>query len=107
MATVARTGFSTTLTTIAAGLPLVFIPIAADMFDNARRCVAVGAAVSIQPDERTPEAILAAVQTVLDQPTYRRNAEHLRDEMAALPGPEYAVELLERLARDKQPILAG
>ena len=30
-----------------------------------------------------------------------------RDEMAALPGPEYAVELLERLAVEKQPLLTG
>lgn len=106
-AVIAHGGFSTTLATIAAGLPLVFIPIAADMFDNARRCVALGAAVSIQPDERTPEAILAAVQTVLGHPTYRRNAEHLRDEMLTLPGPAHAVTLLERLAREKQPILSS
>jgi hypothetical protein len=30
-----------------------------------------------------------------------------RDEIAALPGPKYAVELLERLAVEKQPLLAG
>ena len=35
------------------------------------------------------------------------SAERVRDEMAALPGPERAVELLERLASEKQPILAA
>jgi hypothetical protein len=30
-----------------------------------------------------------------------------RDEMSVLPGPEYAVELLERLAVEKQPLLTG
>jgi hypothetical protein len=30
-----------------------------------------------------------------------------RDEMAALPGPEYAVEPLERLAVEKLPLLTG
>jgi UDP:flavonoid glycosyltransferase YjiC (YdhE family) len=44
---------------------------------------------------------------VLDDPAYRQNAERVRDEMAALPGLEYAVALLERLARDKQPILSA
>ncbi len=29
------------------------------------------------------------------------------DEMAALPGPEYAVALLERLAAEKQPLLTA
>ncbi len=31
----------------------------------------------------------------------------VREEMAALPGPEYAVALLERLAAARQPIVAG
>ncbi|MDQ2783675.1 MAG: hypothetical protein M3Y58_01590 [Chloroflexota bacterium] len=39
--------------------------------------------------------------------TYRTNAARLRDEMAALPGPEYAVELLERLAVEKQSLLTA
>jgi len=42
--------------------------------------------------------------TLVGDPTYRRNAERRRDEMAALPGPEYAVVLLERLALEKQPV---
>jgi UDP:flavonoid glycosyltransferase YjiC (YdhE family) len=41
---------------------------------------------------------------VLNDPTYRRAAERLRDEMAALPGPEYAIMLLERLAEEKRPL---
>ena len=46
------------------------------------------------------------VRAVLADPTYRASAERVRDEIAALPGPEYAVALLERLAAEKQPILA-
>ena len=46
-----------------------------------------------------------AVLAVLGAPSYRREAERLRDEIAALPGPEHAVALLERLAAEKQPIL--
>jgi hypothetical protein len=36
---------------------------------------------------------------------YRANAERLRNEMAALPGPKYAVMLLERLAVERQPLI--
>ena len=57
-------------------------------------------------EERTPEAIRDAVRAVLGDPAYRATAERVRGEMAALPGPEYAVALLERLARDKQPLVA-
>jgi UDP:flavonoid glycosyltransferase YjiC (YdhE family) len=46
------------------------------------------------------------VLTVLADPSYRANAERVRDEIAALPGPEFAVALLERLAAEKQPIYA-
>jgi hypothetical protein len=38
---------------------------------------------------------------VLHRPSYRRNAALLRDELERLPGPELAVALLERLARDR------
>jgi UDP:flavonoid glycosyltransferase YjiC (YdhE family) len=100
-------GFSTVTGALNAGLPMVVIPISADQPRNAECCDALGVGQVIGPEERTPEAIRAAVRAVLADPTYRRNAEGLRDEMAALPGPEYAVELLERLAMEKQPLLTA
>ena len=53
-----------------------------------------------------PDHLAGTVLDVLGDPSYRRNAERLRDEIATLPGPEYAVALLERLAAEKQPLLA-
>ena len=44
---------------------------------------------------------------VLDDPAYRTAAGRMRDEIAALPGPEHAVALLERLAVERQPIMAA
>ncbi len=98
-------GFSTVTGALNAGLPMVLIPVIADQPYNAARCAALGVGAVIEPDNRTPEAIREAVRQVLADPTYRQNAERLRDEMAALPGPEYAVELLERLAVEKRPLL--
>ena len=43
---------------------------------------------------------------MLANPTYRTNAERLRDEMAALPGMNHAVALLERLAVEKRSLIA-
>jgi UDP:flavonoid glycosyltransferase YjiC (YdhE family) len=60
----------------------------------------------MQPADLTPEVAREAVLTVLADPSYRANAERVRDEIAALPGPEFAVALLERLAAEKQPIYA-
>lgn len=98
-------GWGTVLAALSEGLPLVLLPIGADQPQNAARCASLGVGVTIGPEERTPTAIRAAVREVLATPSYRANAERLRDEMAALPGPEYAVALLERLAAGKQPLL--
>lgn len=101
-------GGSGTLTAaLAHGLPVVVVPTDADHPANAARCMALGLGLVIPATEVTAESARQAVLAVLADPTYRQNAELLRDEIAALPGPEYAVELLERLARDKEPILAG
>ncbi len=89
------------------GLPLVVIPIAADQPDNARRCADLGVGRVVAPDRRTPGAIREAVREVLHTPGYRRNAARLRDEMRALPGPEYAVALLERLALERRPLVVA
>ena len=100
-------GFSTITGALNAGLPLVVVPLFADQPLNAACCAALGVGRVVGPDERTPEAIRAAVRAVLADPSYRANAERVRDENAALPGPEYAVALLERLAMERQPILAA
>jgi UDP:flavonoid glycosyltransferase YjiC (YdhE family) len=44
---------------------------------------------------------------VLADPSYRRNAEEIRDEIKQLPGPEHAAALLEHLAANRQPLLSG
>jgi MGT family glycosyltransferase len=100
-------GFSTVTGALNAGLPMVVIPHSADQPYNAACCSALGVGRVVGPNDRTPEAIREAVRAVLADPTYRANAVRVRDETAALPGPEVAVELLERLARDKAPIVAS
>lgn len=99
-------GSGTVKDAIAHGLPLVVVPIAADQHANAARCAALGIAQVITRDNRTPEAIREAAREVLSNPVYRRNAERLRDEMLSLPGPEHAVSLLERLAKERAPLLS-
>jgi len=99
-------GFGTVLTALDAGLPLVIIPTAADQPDNARRCADLGVAEVIGPEQRTPEAIQAAVRAVLSEPRYRRSAERLRAQMRAAPDLPNTVGLLEQLARKKRPLVA-
>jgi UDP:flavonoid glycosyltransferase YjiC (YdhE family) len=101
---ISHAGFSTVIAALSCGLPLVAVPIDADQPINAERCAALGVAEVIQPRERTADAIRGAVRTVIADPSYRLNAEQTRDEMTALPGPEHAAALLERLAQDKKAL---
>jgi UDP:flavonoid glycosyltransferase YjiC (YdhE family) len=82
---------------------MVLIPMGADQPLNGARCEALGVAKVLDAVEATSENVGTAVNTVLEDPTYRHVAEQMRDEIADLPGPEYAVTLLERLAREKRP----
>lgn len=97
-------GSGTLMAALGQGLPVVVVPISADQPANAARCLALGLGETIAPDDLTPERAHEAVLAVLAEPTYRANAARIRAEMAALPGPEYAVALLERLAVEKRPI---
>jgi UDP:flavonoid glycosyltransferase YjiC (YdhE family) len=94
-------GSGSVLGALAHGLPLVLLPMGADQPLNAERCVALGAGRVLDVIAATPDDVRDAVSAVLSEPSYRAAAEHIRDEFAALPGPEHAVALLEQLAASR------
>ncbi len=102
-AVVSHGGSGSVIGALAHGLPMVLVPMGADQPLNAARCANLGVAQVIDALAATPEIVRAAVATVLADPSYRHVAERLRDEIAALPGPEHAVMLLERLAAEQCP----
>jgi UDP:flavonoid glycosyltransferase YjiC (YdhE family) len=99
-------GLNSIMACLTLGLPMVGVPIDTDQPRNAARLADLGAAVVVEPADRSPEAFRAATWDVLTNPTYRAGAQRLRDEIAALPGPDHAVDLLERLAQERQPLVA-
>jgi UDP:flavonoid glycosyltransferase YjiC (YdhE family) len=100
-------GSGSVIGALAHGLPMVLIPMGADQPHNAARCETLGLARVLDAVEATPETVLEAVSTVLEDATYRKAAERFRDEIAALPEPAHALTLLERLAVEKQPLLSS
>ena len=96
-AVVSHGGSGSVLGALAHGLPQVLIPMGADQPRNAARCEQLGVARVLDPVAATPNDVREAVTAVLHEPAYRNSARRLRQEFAALPGPEWAVELLERL----------
>lgn len=102
-----QAGFGTMMGAVAAGVPQVLIPLSADQPANAECGERLGVGVIVGEAERHPAGVRAAVRQVLAEPSYRAKAVQVRDEVAARPGPEHAVALLERLAVEKQPLIAG
>jgi UDP:flavonoid glycosyltransferase YjiC (YdhE family) len=104
---VSHGGSGSVIGALAHGLPMVLIPMGADQPYNAARCEALGVGRVLDAVHSTPETVREAAAAVLEDETYRRAAERIRTEIAALPGPEHAVTLLERLATEKRPLLSG
>jgi hypothetical protein len=103
-------GFNSVKESLAAGVPMVLVPISADQPYSAERCAALGVGVALGPEERTASAVRRATRTVLVDRAYTRRARKMQREMAALPGPHHAVALLEALHRNpaaQEPAVTG
>jgi UDP:flavonoid glycosyltransferase YjiC (YdhE family) len=98
-------GFNGTKEALSLGVPLVVIPIGGDQPFTAERVKALGLGLAVAPPDRTPEIIRARLREVLENPAYREHAQQFAAEMRWLPPLSDAVELLERLATERQPIL--
>ncbi|MGI9147657.1 MAG: glycosyltransferase, partial [Chloroflexota bacterium] len=70
-------------------------PLSADQPDNAKKCAALGVARTVGPSTLLPATVRSAALDLLNNSSYRSNARRQRDAMAALPGVERAVVLIE------------
>jgi UDP:flavonoid glycosyltransferase YjiC (YdhE family) len=94
---VTHAGHGTIIKSLAAGVPVVALPMGRDQPDNAARMVATGAGVSLKPSANV-EAIRAAVGDVLETPSYTAAAGRLAAAMAAEGETDRALAELEAMA---------
>jgi UDP:flavonoid glycosyltransferase YjiC (YdhE family) len=94
-AVVSHGGSGTVLGALAAGLPLVLLPRGADQFENAARCERAGAAIVLEPDEVTGDAVAAAVRLVLSEPAYALAARRIAAEFEEMETPAEAAAAVE------------
>jgi len=95
-ALVCHGGSGTLLGALAAGLPMVVVPVGADQPHNGRLVASAGAGLTLtKPDAHE---LRAAIQTVLDAPDLRRGARRIADEVASMPTIDSAVDVLLALA---------
>ena len=90
-------GHGTVIKALAAGVPVVAIPLGRDQLDNAARVQHHGAGLRLKTKAK-PEAIAQAVRRVLDEPSFAAGAERLAAAIAAETASDRAAEELEELA---------
>jgi MGT family glycosyltransferase len=102
---ISHAGSGTVISALALGIPQVLLPIGADQPQNADRCEDLGVGVALDASTATPGDVADAATKVLQMPDYRRNAERIAAQAAALPTVEHATSLLEGLARSGAPVI--
>ena len=99
-AAVVHGGSGSTLGALAAGLPLVVVPLFADQPQNARRVAEVGAGIAVEPTREDPAAttapLRAAIESVLADHSYRERAGALAEELRGEPPVDAAVAMHEQ-----------
>jgi MGT family glycosyltransferase len=97
-AVVTHAGHGTVIKSLAAGVPVVAIPLGRDQLDNAARVAHHGAGLRLKPTAG-PDPIARAVRRVLDEPSFAANARRLADAIAVETAEDRAAEELEALGR--------
>ncbi|MEM7160682.1 MAG: glycosyltransferase [Myxococcota bacterium] len=95
---VSHAGFSTLLSSIDNGIPQLLVPQLVDDPFNAARCQAVGIGLNEDPSTLTSDRVRTAARRLLDEPSFRREAQAMQTQMHELPGLDHAVRRLESLA---------
>ena len=97
-AMVCHGGFGTVRGALAAGLPLVVVPLFADQPYNARRVASLGAGIELEGGPAAVAGVGDAVRRVLADPSYAAAAADIAADVRALPPVDAAVGLLTDLA---------
>jgi UDP:flavonoid glycosyltransferase YjiC (YdhE family) len=112
-AIVCHGGYGTTVHALTHGVPLVVMPLfSSDQWANAEAVAAAGAGLALDSERRsrrvldlpapdTLSALRPAVERVLSEPRFAREAERVAASAAALPPIEEAPRALERLAESR------
>jgi len=98
-AVVSHAGAGTMLGALCHGLPQLCLPQGTDQPFNTAALLPTGAALALQPEEITPDAVAEAVGRLLEDASFREAATRLRGEIEQMPAADVVLaEILARLA---------
>ncbi|MEK7867661.1 MAG: nucleotide disphospho-sugar-binding domain-containing protein [Planctomycetota bacterium] len=97
-AVVSHGGNNTVNETLAAGRPLLVMPVGGEQGDNACRVEHLGAGLRADLKRSPAEEIGAKVRRLLEEPSFARRARECADALAKTDGPGTAARFIERVA---------
>jgi MGT family glycosyltransferase len=100
-------GMNSTLECLAAGVPMVAVPIAHDQKGIAARIEWTGTGVRVPVAEVDPTRLRCAVQTVLGDRSFRASAQRFQQIIAEREGLNRAAGIIERVLATGRPVLAA
>jgi zeaxanthin glucosyltransferase len=92
---ITHAGLNTALEALVQGVPMVAIPVTNDQPGVAARLAWRGVAEVIPLAQLEPALVRRSVQRVLSDPRYRDAAQDIRAQLAAIPGPTRAADIIE------------
>jgi MGT family glycosyltransferase len=99
-------GHGTVIRSLAAGVPLLCMPMGRDQNDNAARVVARGAGLRLSPKSST-KTIRNGVLEILESPHYREKAREMGKVIAKDARNSSAVQILEEVAATRGRVARG
>ncbi|BAZ40753.1 glycosyltransferase, MGT family protein [Calothrix sp. NIES-4101] len=105
--TITHAGLNTTLESLNAGVPMVAIPIANDQPGVASRIAWTGCGEMIKLSDLNVSKLRTAIQKVLTQESYKRNAMRLQKANQQAGGVIRAADIIEQVVSNGKPVLAN
>lgn len=103
---ITHAGMNTVMETLALGVPMVAIPITNDQPAVAARVAWTGAGEMLPLGKLTADRLRPLIRRVLEDQSYRENAEHMQSAIRAAGGVPRAADIVESALSEKKPVLA-
>jgi zeaxanthin glucosyltransferase len=91
-------GMNTALECLTQGVPMVAIPITNDQPGVAARIAWSGAGICLPLKKLTTAKLRSAIESILEQPSYRDNARRLQKSIEQSGGVKLAADIVEKVA---------
>jgi MGT family glycosyltransferase len=104
---ITHAGMNSTLESLAAGVPMVAVPIAHDQHGVAARIEWTGTGVRVPASECEPTRLRNAVDTVLGNTSFRESARRFQRIIEEVNGLARAADIIERVASTGRAVLRG